>query len=211
MDRIILGIATVLLGVFCISLWDKNQDLEKSYKDEIKKAKISIDSTMLSEATEFTFMKVENQFTYYMKEDDIGPQRGKWEAIYTWNYPFNFGYKIEDGWNWCIDVNDEEGIVSINAPEIVQLNKSDASPEVGKIFNGGIRTTQVAAQQWMVNHANQKMQDTAKAYLENDTVQESVKKSLSSFFRGILNDAHKNGNPINEVIVNITDTNSCSV
>ncbi|WP_043319505.1 hypothetical protein [Microbulbifer sp. HZ11] len=206
MDRIILGVITAVLAVFSYSLWDKNQDLEQ----EVKRGKISIDSTMLSKATEFTFMKVENQFTYYMKEKNIGPKNGKWEALYTWSYPFNFGYKIEDNWDWCINVDQEEGVISINAPKITQLNRSDASPKAEKIFNGGFKATQVAAQEWMVETANKKMKDTASRYLENTTVQESVKKSLSSFFREILNDAHEGENPINEVIVNITDDSTCN-
>ncbi len=209
MDRIVLGVVAILLAVFSYSLWDKNNDLKDEVKRATEVAEISINSTMLSKATEFTFMKVKNQFTYHMDEEDIGPRKGDWEAIYSWEYPFNFGYKIKSDWNWCIHIDQDKSIVSINAPKIEQLNKSDASPRVGKIFNGGVRATQVAAQEWMVDLANEKMKKTADAYLNNETVQDSVKRSLASFFRGILNDAREGERPINEVIINITSENSC--
>ncbi len=210
MDRIVLGIVAILLAVFSYSLWDKNNDLKEEVKRAVDIGEISINATMLSKATEFTFMKVKNQFTYHMNEKNVGPKKGNWEAICSWEYQFNFGYKIEDKWNWCIDVDQIKGTVSINAPLIEQLNKSDASPKAGKIFNGGIKVTQVAAQEWMIDLANEKMKKTAEAYLGNETIQDSVKKSLASFFRGILNDARVGERPINEVIVNVASENSCA-
>ncbi|MFA0570861.1 hypothetical protein [Vibrio gallaecicus] len=209
MERLILVVAIILLAGASSWLWFENHNLNKQVEDEIEKSKISVSATMLSKATEFTFMKVTANYTYHMKQKDLGPRKGNWEAIYTWDYPFNFGYKIEDEWNWCIKVNEEERTVSINAPQIKQLNESAASPKVEAIFNGGVRSTQIAAQEWIVVLANKKVKEAAEAYLDNQTVKESVKQALASFFRGILNDARKGMKPINEVIVNIKDDDVC--
>lgn len=209
MDRVVLVVVAIALSVFSYSLWDKNGKLQEDLAHEVEKGKISIDSSMLTKATEFTFMKVTNKFTYYMDEDDIGPLKGKWRAIYHWDYPFNFGYKIKDQWKWCIHVDQDKGEVTLNAPKVVQLNASSASPVAEKIFNGGMKPTQTAAQQWMVDLANSKMKEVADAYLDNSTVKESVKNSLASFFQDILNDAQP-GNPVRKVIVKEVAVSSCS-
>lgn len=214
MDRIILGLAAIALAVLSFSLWDKNSRLQDDINEEIEKGKISISSTMLSETTEFTFMKVTNQFVYYMdkKGSEIGHGANKsahWKALYKWEYPFHFGFKVDEGWDWCIKVDEQEGIVTLNAPEIKQLNTSNASPEIEAIFNSGIKSTQVAAQKWMQELANKKMKSTANTYLSNQTVLNSVKKSLAAFFQEILNDAHKHTNPVSKVVINTVAKSSC--
>ena len=150
MDRIILGFTVAALAVLSFFLWSENSQLQEDISEEIEKSKISITSTILSETTEFTFMKVTNQFVYYMdkKGKDIGngaSKSARWKALYKWDYPFHFGFKIDEGWNWCIKVDEQEGIVTLNAPKIKQLNTSDASPKLVEIFNGGVKKTQVLA------------------------------------------------------------------
>eukprot|EP01026_Neomeris_dumetosa_P020100 TRINITY_DN180950_c0_g1_i1.p2 TRINITY_DN180950_c0_g1~~TRINITY_DN180950_c0_g1_i1.p2 ORF type:complete len:139 (+),score=16.25 TRINITY_DN180950_c0_g1_i1:296-712(+) len=112
MDRLILGLAAIALAGVSVFLWNKNSQLEEDYKEEVEKGKISISATMLSETTEFTFMKVTNQFVYYMDKtgEDIGhgaKKLAKWKALYKWEYPFHFGFKVKEGWNWCIKVNEQ--------------------------------------------------------------------------------------------------------
>ena len=214
MDRIVLVLIAIALGIFSFSLWSKNTELERGITEEIEKGKIAISSTILSEATEFTFMKVTNQFVYYMDKrgSEIGYDAKKsahWKALYSWEYPFHFGFKVAQGWNWCIKVDEEEGIVTLNAPEIKQLNTSNASPNLDAIFNSGFKGTQVAAQKWMQDLANKKVRETANAYLSNKTVQNSVKKSLAAFFQEILNDAHKHSNPVTKVVVNTVEKSTC--
>ncbi|WP_177168832.1 hypothetical protein [Thalassotalea agarivorans] len=214
MDRIILVLTVTGLAVLSFFLWSKNAQLQDEISEEIEKGKISITSTILSETTEFTFMKVTNQFVYYMdkKGKDIGhgaKKSARWKALYKWEYPFHFGFKINEGWNWCIKVDEENGIVTLNAPQIKQLNTSSASPKLVEIFNSGFKKTQVAAQKWMQSLSNKKVKQAADAYLSNKTVQSSVKKSLAAFFQEILNDAHKDANPISKVIVNTVAKSSC--
>ena len=214
MDRIILVLTVAALAVLSFFLWSENSQLQDDISEEIEKGKISISSTILSETTEFTFMKVTNQYVYYMnkKGKDIGygaKKSARWKALYKWEYPFHFGFKVDEGWNWCIKVDDEEGIVTLNAPKIKQLNTSDASPELVEIFNSGFKSTQVAAHKWMQDLSNKKIKQTAEAYLENKTVQSSVRKSLAAFFQEILNDAHKGSNPISKVVVNTVDKSAC--
>lgn len=214
MDRIILGFTVAALAVLSFFLWSENLQLQDDISEEIEKGKISISSTILSETTEFTFMKVTNQFVYYMNKrgEDIGYDANKsarWEALYKWEYPFHFGFKVNEGWDWCIKVDEQEGIVTLNAPQIKQLNTSDASPEVMKIFNSGFKKTQVAAQKWIQDLSNKKIRQAAEVYLSNNTVQSSVKKSLAAFFQEILNDAHNDANPVSKVVVNTVDKSSC--
>lgn len=214
MDRLILSLAAIALAVAAFFFWNKNEQLQKDIMAEIEKGRISIDSTLLSETTEITFMKVTNQFVYYMdkKGEDIGhgaKKLARWKALYRWEYPFNFGVKIDEGWNWCIKIDEQEGIVTLNVPEIRQLNTSKASPTAEAIFNGGTKDTQVAAQQWMQELADSKVKRTADVYLKNDTVQNSVKRSLATFFQDIINDAHQNSNPVSKVIVNTVKQSTC--
>ena len=58
MDRIILGLTVAALAVLSFFLWSENSQLQDDISEEIEKGKISISSTLLSENTEFTFMKV---------------------------------------------------------------------------------------------------------------------------------------------------------
>lgn len=214
MDRVILGLIAIVLAVLSFFLWSQNSRLQEDISEEIEKGKISITSTLLSEATEFTFMKVTNQFVYYMDKtgDVIGhgaKKSARWKALYKWKYPFHFGFKVDEGWDWCIKVDEQAGVVTLNAPKINQLNTSNAAPEVEQIFNAGIKSTQVAAQKWMQELANSEVTQAANVYLANETVQSSVKKSLAAFFQEILNDAHENTNPISKVIVKNVAKSSC--
>ena len=209
MDRLVLALAAIALGILSYTLWHENGRLQEDISEEIEKNKISISSTILTEATEFTFMKVTNQFMYYMDAKPVKKSPAKWQAVYQWDYTFNFGFEIDEGWNWCIKVDEQAGIVTLNAPAIKQLNQSSASPTPVKIINGGNRKTSQAAAKLIRDTANRKVRDAARVYLENRTVQSSVKKSLASFFQDILNDAHENSNPISKVVVNIVGKSTC--
>ena len=215
MDRVIFGLATVALAVLSFYFWNQNNQLQHEIDEEIEKGRIAISSSMLSEATEFTFMKVTNEFVYYMDKKGSEIKHGanksaRWKALYKWNYPFHFGFKVSEGWDWCIKVNEDEGIVTLNAPAIVQLNTSPASPKVEEIFNSGFKSTQVAAQKYMQDLADDKVLQVANEYLSNNTVKRSVKKSLAAFFQDILNDAHEYSNPISKVEVNIVNKSGCN-
>lgn len=210
MDRLLLIVLTLALGVFSYAQWDKSNQLETELEDAAERAKINITSSMLSKATEFTFMKITNSFSYYMDRSfGEGLIKGRWKALYEWDYTFNFGFKILEGWQWCIDVNHEEGIVTLNAPKISQLNDSSAAPEAVEIFNAGNRDNTARANAKAKEIANKKMAEAEKAYLSNKTIQSSVKKSLGAFFQEILNDAHEYSNPIRKVNVNLVSKSSC--
>ncbi|RJG51329.1 hypothetical protein [Motilimonas pumila] len=218
MDRIFLFITCIGLAALSVFFWLQNGQLQEDI-DEVKSLHdIAITSTLLTETTEFTFMKISNEYVYLMDQKGKAlakatamkvSKSARWKALYKWRYNFHFGFYVKQGWQWCIKVDQAKGEVTLNAPLVTQLNTSDASPKLMEILNGGVRKTQLAADKWIQLHANKAIKKTADVYLQNATVQSSVQKSLATFFQDILNDAHPDANPVRKVVVNSVAHSQC--
>lgn len=218
MDRIVLFIICLALGGVSFFYWQQNSQLQQDIEEVKNLHDIAITSTLLTETTEFTFMKISNDYVYLMDQKGKAIAKAtkmkvsnsaRWKALYKWRYTYHFGFNIKQGWQWCIKVDQAKGQVTLNAPLITQMNTSDASPKLVEIFNGGVKKTQLAADKWIQLHANKMVKKAADVYLANPTVQSSVQKSLATFFQDILNDAHPDANPVRKVVVNSVKQSQC--
>jgi len=205
MDRIIaIGIA-VLMGIAAYFFYNKNESLSNEINELkviVKKQKeqeaIAINSSVLSEVTEFTFSKISTQFNYVHQKDGRG-----WTGIYEYSWVFNyhFGFKIPERWDWGF-IDNGNGEVSFSVPEVSQLNDYEINAKVEKRINKANGAHSVEMQKEVDVIAKEKVKSVEKQYLENDTVIKSTKRSLEAYFLALLNQVNPN-KPVHKVNITI--------
>lgn len=211
MGKYIVGIAVIIgLSISTYHFWSVANQKEKALSLEIEKNKIQVSNTMLSDVTILEFLHISSDFTYYYERKfKSGLLSDNVQAIYNWSYTFTYGFDLTGmEWDWCPKVIDEEkGIVQINAPEITQTNTNAPSPTVTKSFKKPASSDNIKkVSDEIMAIAQEKMKDIAKAHLSEPTTRTSLTNALSKHIHGIFNSLHGDNRPISEVVVNYGNT-----
>ena len=205
MDRIVTILIAVLMGAAAYFFYDKNEaltekinELEEVVKEQKEQEAIAINSSVLSEVTEFTFSKISTQFNYVHEKDGLG-----WKGVYEYSWVFNyhFGFKIPERWDWGFIYNGN-GEVSLSVPEVSQLNDYEINAKVVKRINKANGEHSVQMQKEVDVIAKEKVKTVEKQFLENDTVIKSTKRSLEAYFLALLNQVNPE-KPIHKVNITI--------
>jgi hypothetical protein len=183
MDRIILVLVAIAMGVSTYFFYNKSTDLAGLLEEQKIIESVVINSSVLSEVKEFTFSKISTQFNYVHEKSGA-----LWVGVYEYSWVFNyhFGFKIPESWDWKFK-DHGNGEVSLSIPEVSQLNDYEINAQVIKRIKKANGKHSIEMQNEVNVIALEKVKAVEIQYLSNDTVIKSTKRSLEAYFLSLLN------------------------
>lgn len=211
MGKYIVGFVVVIgLSISTYHFWNLSMQKDEDLRKALAKNKISISDTVIKDVTVLEFLKITSNFNYYheKKYPSFKVFKDKVQVLYKWPYSFTYGFDLTGKeWDWCVKVvDDDKGVISINAPEIVLTNTNPPAPKVEKTFKKPNRKKSLDALDKDVQDIAQEIiNDTAKVHLSDPLTKSSITKAFSKHIQGLFNTFDKSARPITSVEINYTN------
>lgn len=196
----LLVLAIVVMSIFgtyhFIGMSEKLDDANAKLDLTKAASKIEITNSQLTDADEFTAAVITNNymdmydenFGYYWFGKKFGITFDKVEFVWRFDYNFSFGVKFPPGWDYKLKVLDSElGHIKIQVPEPILLSKNAPSPELHHVIKGidEDNNKQVFDQLKLI--ATIRINQDAKAYLQNEDVKKTIKLALGNRIMSFAN------------------------
>ena len=210
---IILSLAASIGG----NTWQyfHSQDLQQEIEEIVEKGKIRINVNAIQETQKNISMEIPTSGDYFIDTKEIDSLKSLFDreqARYSWEYTFNLGYEYPKSWNWCPEVNEQSGEVTLFVPKVTELALNSPAIDMDLINGSWFDSLREETEDYAKRIINERIEDQRKVILETDSIIKNTNTAYANHLKDILNSTHHGHNPIKKVrLKNVAASPQCSV